>query len=99
MYSKALKLLWEVIHTKFDNPMKNYMALMQAARKAKGKHKQKKHNNSHASKLSVVSDVPMAPEEDNNPYPEAPTWDPWAKWAEVQQQLMATVIGTQSAPK
>ena len=30
-----------------------------------------------------------------NPDPETPTWEPWAKWIEVQQQLMATAKGTQ----
>ena len=29
----------------------------------------------------------------------APTWDPWAKWVEVQQYLIAAVKGTQNAPK
>ena len=34
-----------------------------------------------------------------NPHPEAPTQEPWAKWVEVQKQLIAAVKGTQGAPK
>ena len=61
------KPLWEVVHAKFDNPMNNYMALMQAARKAEGKHKQEKHNNSCASTSGVVSDVLTGHEGNTNP--------------------------------
>ena len=63
--------------------MNDYLALMQAARKAEGKHEQEKHNNSCASKSGVVSDVPLSQEGDTNPYPEAPTQEPWAKWVEM----------------
>ena len=55
------KHLQEVIHAKFDNPMNDYMVLMQAARKAEGKHEQEKHNNSYcqyASKSGIVNDFP-----------------------------------------
>ena len=49
----------EVIHAIFYNPINNYMVFMQAVRKAEGKHKQQKHNNSCASNSGVVSDVPL----------------------------------------
>ena len=88
-----------MIYAKFDNPMNDYMALMQAARKAEGEHKQEKCNNFCASKSGVVSDVPSGHEDETNPDLEAPTQEPWAKWVEIQQQLMATVKGTQNVPK
>ena len=57
--------------------MNNYMALMWAARKAEGTHKQKKHNNSCASKFGVISDVPVGHDGNANPDPKAPTVEPW----------------------
>ena len=36
LFNSLKKPLQEVISSKFDNPMNDYMALMQAARKAKG---------------------------------------------------------------
>ena len=59
--------------------MNDYMALMQAARKAEGEHKQEKHNNSCASKFGVGSDVLMGNEGNTNPDPKAPTQEPWEK--------------------
>ena len=76
--------------------MNGYMDLMQAARKAEGEHEQKKHNNSCASKLGVVSDVPMGHEGNTNPDLKVPTWEPRAKWVEMQQQLMAAVKGAKN---
>ena len=35
----------------------------------------------------------------DNPNSQAPTQEPWSKWVEMQQQLMAAVKGTQHAPK
>ena len=93
------KPLWEVIHAKFHNPMDDYMVLMQAARKADGEHKQEKHNTSCASKPGMTGDVLIDHQRNTNLDPEAPTQEPRAKWVEMQQQLMATVEGTQSVPK
>ena len=93
------KPLQEVIHAKFDNPMNDYMTLVQAARKAEGEHKYRKDNNSCTSKSGVVSDVPVGHEGNANPNPEAPTQEPWANRVEMQQQLMVTVTGTQNMPK
>ena len=72
------------------------MALMRAARKAEGVHKQEKHNTSCSSKLGVVSKGPSNQEESANPDSKTPTQEPWSKWVEMQQQLMATVKGAQS---
>ena len=93
------KPICEAIHAKFNNPMNHYMALMWAARRAEGEHEQEKHNNSCVSKSGVVSDVSSGHEGNPNPDSEDPTWEPWAKWVEVQQQLMAAVKGTQNALK
>ena len=79
--------------------MNDYITLMQAARKAEGKHKQERHNNSCVSKSGVVGDVPLGHEGNTTPDPEAPTWVPWAKLVEMQQQFMAAVKGAQNAPK
>ena len=87
-----------MICAKFDSPMNNYMALMHTTWKAEGKHEQEKYHNSCATKMGVLRDVPSGHEGDTNPHSEAPTWDPWAKWVEVNQQLMATIKGTQNAP-
>ena len=81
------KPLWEVIHAKFDNPMNDYMVLMWVARKDEGEHEQEKNNNSCASKSGIVYDVSSCNEENTNPDPETPTWEPWAKWFEMQQQF------------
>ena len=99
LFYSIRKPLWEVIHAKFDNPMNDYMTLMQAARKGEGKHEQEKHSNSCASKSSVVSNVLVDHEGNVNPDPEATTQEPWAKWLEMQQQLIAAVKGTESVPK
>ena len=72
---------------------------MQEARKAGDEHKQEKHNNSCAYKSGAVSDVPLGHERNTNPDPVAPTWEPWAKWVEMQQQSMVAVKGAQNAPK
>ena len=93
------KPLQEAIHAKFDNSINDYMAFMWAARKVEGKHEQEKHNSSSASKSGVVSNVLLGHEGNTSPDPEAPTQDPWAKWVEIQQQLMTAVKGTQNAPK
>ena len=79
--------------------MNDYMALMHVTRKAEGEHEQEKHNSSCASKLGVVSHVPSGHERDINPASEASTQEPWAKWVEVQEQLMTTIKGTQNASK
>ena len=34
-----------------------------------------------------------------NPDPEAPIWEPWSKWVQMQQQLMVAVKGAQNALK
>ena len=70
------------IHAKFDNPLNDYMALMQVVRKTKGDHKQKMHNLSCASKSGVVSKVPSNKEGNANPASESPTQKPWSKWVE-----------------
>ena len=88
-----------MIHAKFHNPMNDYMVLMWAARKAEGKHEQEKHINSCTSKSGEVSDAPAGHERNSNPDPKAPSQECWAKWVEVLQQLIATVKGTQNAPK
>ena len=36
------KPLLEAVHAKFDNPINNYMAVMQAAKKAEGEHESRK---------------------------------------------------------
>ena len=99
LYYSLGKPLQETICAKFDNPMNDYITLMQAARKAEGKHKQERHNNSCVSKSGVVGDVPLGHEGNTTPDPEAPTWVPWAKLVEMQQQFMAAVKGAQNAPK
>ena len=75
------------------------MALMTAARKAEGEHKQEKHTTSCTSKLGVVSEGPSNQEGSANPDSEGPTQGPWSKWVEMQQQLMVAVKGAQSMPK
>ena len=63
------KTLWEAIHAKCDKLMNDYMVLMWAARKAKGQHKQEKHNSSYASMPGIVNDVPSGSGENTNPDP------------------------------
>ena len=75
------------------------MVLMQPARKAEAKHGQEKCYNFCASKSGVVSDVPFDHEGNTHPDPEAPAWEPWTKWVEMQQQLMAAAKGAQNATK
>ena len=75
------------------------MALIWVARKAKGEHEQEKHHTSYASKSGIVSDASYNQAGNDNPDPKAPTQEPWSKWVELQQQLMAAVKGTQSMPK
>ena len=53
---------------------------MQAPRKAKGEHKQKRHNNSCVLKSSVVENVPWGNGGNTNPDHEGPLQEPWAKW-------------------
>ena len=79
--------------------MNNYVVLIWAARMAEGKQEEEKHNNSCSFKSGVVSDVPLGNEGNTNPDPEAPTWESWVKWVEMQQQLMVAVKGTQNALK
>ena len=75
------------------------MALMLVSRKAKGEHKQEKHNTSYASKSGVVSDV--SPKQAGDDYPDTnpPMQEPWSKWVKMQQQLMAAVKGAQHVQK
>ena len=79
--------------------MNDYMALMWVARKASGKHKQEKHNNTSTSKSCVVSDVPSGNKGNVAPDPEAATQEPLARSVEMQQQLMVVVKGVQDALK
>ena len=56
------KHLHEAIRAKFDNPLNNYMAAMQAAHKAKGEHEQDEHDNSYcqyALKSGLATEAPM----------------------------------------
>ena len=89
----------EVIHAKFDNSLNDYMALMRAARKAEGEHGLEKHNTSCTYKSGVVSEGPSNQEGSANPDSEAPTQEPWSKWGEMQQHLMAAIKGAQNTPK
>ena len=75
------------------------MALMTVARKAEGKHEQEKHNASCTSKLGVFSEDPFKQEGSATPESEAPTQEPWSKWVEMEQQLMAAIKGAHNAPK
>ena len=56
LFYNLRKTFWEVIHTKLDNPINDYMVLMQAARKDEGEHEQEKHNICFSSKCGVVSE-------------------------------------------
>ena len=60
--------------------MHDYMALIQAARKAEGEHEQEKHNNSCASKSGVVSDVLTGHDGNTNPDPKASPQSPEQSW-------------------
>ena len=93
------KPLWESICAKFDNPLNDYMALMWAARKGKGKHEQEKHNTSYASKSGIVSEVASDQAGNDNQDTKASMQKPWPNWVKMQQQLMAAVTGAQSALK
>ena len=64
---------------------------MWVARKAKGEHEQEKHNTSYASKSGVVSHVSSDQARKDNPDTKVPMQEPWSRWVEMQQQLMAAV--------
>ena len=87
------KPLQEAVHAKFDNPLNHYMALKRVGRKAKSEHEQEKHNSSCISKAGVVSKGLPIWERSADPDSEALTQEPWSKWVEMQQQLMAAVKG------
>ena len=57
------------------------------------------YNNPCASKSGVVNNVLLGNEGNTNPDPEAPSWEPWAKWVEMQQfeSLIAGVKRIQKA--
>ena len=72
------KPLQESICSKLDNPLNDYMALMQVARKAEGKHEQEKHNTSYVSKLHIVSNASSDQAGNANQDTKAPMQDPWS---------------------
>ena len=62
--------------------------LWEAARKAEGEHDQVKYNTSCASKAGMVSEVSTDQARSDDQDTKAPTWEPWPKWVELQQQLL-----------
>ena len=99
LFYRFWKPLWEAICAKFDNPLNNYMTLMWAARKAEGEHEQEKHNTSYASKAGMVSEASTDQARPDDQDIKAPMQEPWSKWVEMQQQLMAAVKGALSTLK
>ena len=50
-------------------------------------------------KSSIVNDASLGNEGNTHPDPKDPTWEPWVKWVEIQQQfdsLMTAVKGAQN---
>ena len=88
-----------MIHAKFENPLNDYMALTQVARKAEGEHEQEKHSTSCASKPGIVIEVLSNQDRNTNPDSRAPSHESWSKWVEMQQQLIAAVNRAQSTQK
>ena len=75
------------------------MALMRVTIKAKGEHEQEKHNSSSSSQPGVISEGQSHQNGSASHDFETPTQEPWLKWIEMQQQLMAAIKGTQNVPK